>query len=659
MSSLRTDNKTTPRASTIQVPPELYRRHPSKPHITGISHYQSLYSASIRNSDLFWSKLARELFDWDNDFQTACSGDFANGDTAWFPEGRLNASYNCVDRHALRTPSKPAIIYEEDADGETRVITYSELLWSVCKLSYVLQDMGVSKGDTVTIYMPMVPEALIAMLACARIGAVHSVVFAGFSAEALEGRILDAKSKLIITSDEARRAGKTIPMKSVVDQALSSCPGVTGCLVFKRTGITPTPWTPSRDRWWHEEVQKWPDYMAPEDLLAEHPLFLLYTSGSTGKPKGLMHTTAGYLLGAAATTKYVFDLHEQDVFFCAGDIGWITGHTYMCYGPLLLGSTTIVCEGTPTFPSPSRYWNIIEKHNVTHFYTAPTVLRLLKKAGSEPSPEQVSKVRVLGSIGEPIAPEVWLWYYESTYFQTETGCHALAPLAGVTPTKPGCASVPFFGIDPVLLDPFTGSEIVGCNKEGYLAFRQPWPSMARSVWGDHSRFIETYFSQYKGYYLTGDGAYRDSEGDYWICGRIDDVINVSGHRLSTAELEAALLEHPTVSEAAVVGVPDEMTGQALLCFVSVKDSHKHDSTLNVTAKSHIRKAIGGFAAPKFFIVVSDIPKTRSGKIMRRILRKIFEGEKENFGDVSTLINPASIQTVVEEVEAFKKASMFT
>ncbi|KAJ6192835.1 LOW QUALITY PROTEIN: hypothetical protein J3E72DRAFT_398666 [Bipolaris maydis] len=543
-------------------------------------------------------------------FQTVSSGNFANGDTAWFLEGRLNASYNCVDRHALETPSKPAIMFEENADEETRIITYSELLWS---LSYVLQDMGVAKGDTVTIYMPMVPEVLIAMLACARIDAFHSVVFAGFSAEALQERILDAGSKLIITSDEARRAGKTISMKRV-----------TGCLVFKRTGTIHTPWTPSRDRWWHEEVKKWPDYMQPEDLSAEHSLFLLYTSGSTGKPKGLMHTTAGYLLGATAT---IFS----------------------------------------TFTSKMSFF----KHHVTHFYTAPTVLRLLKKAGSEPIPDQAFKLRVLGSIGEPIAPE----YYESvgkkeahvvdTYFQIETGCHALAPLAGVTSTKPGCPSVPFFGVDPVIIDPFTGSEIVGCNKEGYLAFRQPWPSMTRSVWGDHSRFIETYFNQYKGYYLTGDGAYWDSEGDYWVCGRIGDVINVSGHRLSTAKLEAALLEHQisdsankilflisAVSEAAVVGVSDEMTGQALLCFVSVKDSHKHDSALNEKATFHIKKPLG---------VVSDIPKTRSGKIIRRILRKIFEGEKTNFGDVSTvsdfsdLIDPASIQAVVEEVEALKKA----
>ncbi|KAJ5055799.1 hypothetical protein J3E74DRAFT_432559 [Bipolaris maydis] len=547
------------------MPQKLYRKHPSEPHITGISHYQTLYSASIQHPDLF------------------CSGNFANGDTAWFLEGRLNASYNCVDRHALETPSKPAIMFEENADEETRIITYSELLWSVCQLSYVLQDMGVAKGDTVTIYMPMVPEVLIAMLACARIDAFHSVVFAGFSAEALQERILDAGSKLIITSDEARRAGKTISMKSVVDQTLRSCPGVTGCLVFKRTGTIHTPWTPSRDRWWHEEVKKWPDYMQPEDLSAEHSLFLLYTSGSTGKPKGLMHTTAGYLLGATAT---IFS----------------------------------------TFTSKMSFF----KHHVTHFYTAPTVLRLLKKAGSEPIPDQAFKLR----------------YYESTYFQIETGCHALAPLAGVTSTKPGCPSVPFFGVDPVIIDPFTGSEIVGCNKEGYLAFRQPWPSMTRSVWGDHSRFIETYFNQYKGYYLTGDGAYWDSEGDYWVCGRIGDVINVSGHRLSTAKLEAALLEHrdankilfliSAVSEAAVVGVSDEMTGQALL-------------------------SIGGFATPKFLIVVSDIPKTRSGKIIRRILRKIFEGEKTNFGDVSTvsdfsdLIDPASIQAVVEEVEALKKA----
>lgn len=604
--------------------------------------------------------MARDLLTWERDFQTVRSGGFENGDAAWFLEGRLNASYNCVDRHAFKNPDKAAIIFESDEPGKGRVISYGELLREVSRLAYTLKQMGVQKGDTVALYLPMIPEAVFAFLACSRIGAVHSVVFAGFSADSLRDRIIDAKSKVVITSDEGNRGGKKIGTKKIVDDALKQCPDVTHCLVYKRTGAD-VPWMTGRDYWWHEEVEKYPTYIAPESMNSEDPLFLLYTSGSTGKPKGVLHTTAGYLLGAALTGKYVFDIHDNDVYFCGGDVGWITGHTYVVYAPLLLGITTVVFEGTPTYPNFSRYWDIVDQYNVSQFYVAPTALRLLKRGGDQHIHHKMSNLRVLGSVGEPIAAEVWKWYFEAvgkeeahvvdTYWQTETGSHVITPLAGVTPTKPGSASLPFFGIEPAIIDPVSGEEVPGNDVEGVLAFKQPWPSMARTVWGAHKRYMETYLTVYPGYYFTGDGAGRDHEGYYWIRGRVDDVVNVSGHRLSTAEIEAALIEHHAVAEAAVVGVSDELTGQAVNAFVSLKEGNEHNDQTKKDLILQVRKSIGPFAAPKAIYTVDDLPKTRSGKIMRRILRKILAGEEDQLGDISTLSDPSVVEKIIKTVSA--------
>lgn len=650
-------------APTYEPPKGMFDAHPSKPHLHGMEEYKKLYKESIEHPHQFWGRMARELLTWDRDFHTVSSGSFTNGDVAWFLEGRLNAAYNCVDRHAFKHPNKPAIIYEADEPNEGRTITYSELLREVSKLSFVLRQMGVKKGDTVAIYLPMIPEALIAFLACVRIGAMHSVVFAGFSSDSLRDRVLDAQSKVVITTDEGRRGGKTISTKKIVDEALKQCPDVKHCLVYKRTNAE-VPWTKGRDLWWHEEVEKWPGYYPPESMNAEDPLYLLYTSGSTGKPKGVLHTTAGYLVMAAATGKYVFDIHPGDIFFCGGDVGWVTGHTYVVYAPLLLGSTTVVFEGTPAYPNFSRYWEVVEKHNVSQFYVAPTALRLLKRAGNEHVKAAMKKLRVLGSVGEPIAPEVWKWYHEvvgkgnahivDTYWQTETGAHIITPLAGVTPTKPGSASFPFFGIEPVIVDPVSGEEKHGNDVEGVLAIRKPWPSMTRTVWGAHKRYMDTYLNVYKGYYFTGDGAARDHEGYYWIRGRVDDVVNVSGHRLSTAEIEAALLDHHAVGEAAVVGVNDELTGQAVNAFVSLKQGNDGSDQLRKDLIQQVRKSIGPFAAPKAVYIVADLPKTRSGKIMRRILRKILSGEEDSLGDISTLADPSAVEKIIETVHNTKK-----
>ncbi|KAH6722015.1 acetyl-coenzyme A synthetase-like protein 1 [Leptodontidium sp. 2 PMI_412] len=648
---------------TFHPPKKMFDKHPSKPHLSGLEEYQTMYKESITEPDKFWGKLARELLTWQRDFQTVHSGTFANGDNAWFLEGQLNASFNCVDRHAIKNPDKPAIIYEADDAVDGRTLTYGELLREVCRTAYVLKQMGVKKGDTVAIYLPMIPEALIAFLACSRIGAVHSVVFAGFSSDSLRDRVIDAQSKVVITTDEGKRGGKLIGTKKIVDDALKQCPDVTHCLVYKRTGAD-VPFTKGRDWWWHEEVEKWPSYIAPEPMNSEDPLFLLYTSGSTGKPKGVMHSTAGYLLGAAATGKYVFDIHDSDKFFCGGDVGWITGHTYVVYAPLLLGVATVVFEGTPAYPNFSRYWDVIEKHEVTQFYVAPTALRLLKRAGDQHVKAQMKHLRVLGSVGEPIAAEVWKWYFEivgkeeahvvDTYWQTETGSHVITPLAGITPTKPGSASLPFFGIEPAIIDPVSGEEIHGNDVEGVLAFKQPWPSMARTVWGAHKRYMDTYLNVYKGYYFTGDGAGRDHEGYYWIRGRVDDVVNVSGHRLSTAEIEAALIEHHAVAEAAVVGINDELTGQAVNAFVAIKDGNEINDQLRKDLVLQVRKSIGPFAAPKAIFVVPDLPKTRSGKIMRRILRKILAGEEDQLGDTSTLSDPSVVDKIIETVQESRK-----
>ncbi|QUC23835.1 uncharacterized protein UV8b_08076 [Ustilaginoidea virens] len=640
---------------TFHPPEKMLAKHPSKPHLASFEEYQELYQESITNPTKFWGERARELLSWYRDFETVTSGTLTDGDVKWFVEGQLNASYNLVDRHAFKNPDRVAIIYEADEPQHGRNVTYGELLRQVSKAAWALKQMGVRKGDTVAIYLPMIPEAVVAILACIRIGAVHSVVFAGFSADSLRDRVLDARSRVVITTDEGKRGGKLIGTKKIVDDALKQCPDVSNVLVFKRTGAD-VPMQAGRDVWWHEELDKWPSYIAPEVMNSEDPLFLLYTSGSTGKPKGVMHTTAGYLLGAALTGKYVFDIHDGDRYFCGGDVGWITGHTYVVYAPLLLGVSTVVFEGTPAYPNFSRYWDIIEKHNVTQFYVAPTALRLLKRAGDEHVKGNMKHLRVLGSVGEPIAAEVWKWYYEvvgkeeahvvDTYWQTETGSNVVTPLAGVTPTKPGSASFPFFGIEPVIIDPVSGEEIHGNDVEGVLAFKQPWPSMTRTVYGAHKRYMDTYFNVYKGYYFTGDGAGRDHEGFYWIRGRVDDVVNVSGHRLSTAEIEAALIEHHAVAEAAVVGVADELTGQAVNAFVAVKDGNEINDALRKEFIMQVRKSIGPFAAPKAIHVVPDLPKTRSGKIMRRILRKILAGEEDQLGDITTLSDPTIVDKII-------------
>lgn len=650
---------------TKQAPPKEFRdNHPSAPHLSDEAHYEELYKESIENPDKFFGTLARELLTWDKDFHTVRNGGFEFGDAAWFLEGELNASYNAVDRHAFKNPEKVAIIYEADEPGRGYNVTYGELLREVSKLAATLQSFGVKKGDTVAVYLPMIPEAIITLLAIVRLGAIHSVVFAGFSSGSLRDRIIDADSRVVITADESVRGGRIIETKRIVDEALKDCPNVGHTLVFKRTGNDAIPWNKGRDFWWHEEVSKHRPYFPPVPVSSEDPLFLLYTSGSTGTPKGVVHSTAGYLLGAASTTKYVFDLHEQDILFTAGDVGWITGHTYCCYGPLLLGATTVVFEGTPAFPNFSRLWDIIDAHKVTQFYVAPTALRLLKRAGLDWINHDLSSLRTLGSVGEPIAPDVWTWYNENigkgrahicdTYWQTETGSHIISPMAGVTHTKPGSASFPVFGIDPVIIDPVSGEELKGNDVEGVLAIRSPWPSMARSVWNSHTRFLETYLKPYPGYYFTGDGAGKDHEGYYWIRGRVDDVVNVSGHRLSTAEIEAALIEHPAVAESAVVGINDDLTGQAVNAFVALKIKPDNIEATKRELILQVRKSIGPFAAPKSIIIIEDLPKTRSGKIMRRILRKVLSGEEDQLGDISTLSNPDAVANIIEVVKAGRK-----
>ncbi|KAI8890230.1 acetyl-coenzyme A synthetase, partial [Backusella circina FSU 941] len=630
------------------------------PHVSSLEQYREMWKQSVENPNEFFGDLARDLLTWDRPFKTVKSGCFEDGNVSWFLEGELNACYNAVDRHALKNPNKIAIIQEGDEPSEVRHISYGELLRDVSRMSNVLKGLGVRKGDNVAIYMPMIPETMIAILACARIGAIHSVVFAGFSSDSLLDRVADCGAHVVITSDEGRRGGKNIPTKRIVDEALSNeqVHQVEHVVVYQRTG-SPIPMMDNRDLWWHEEMDKVRPVCPHEHMSAEDPLFLLYTSGSTGAPKGILHTTGGYLLGAAATLKYIFDVHEDDVYACMADIGWVTGHSYVCYAPLTLGVTTVLFESTPTYPNPSRFWQLIEKHKVTQFYTAPTAIRALQRLGDQWLDNvDLSSLRVIGSVGEPINPEAWNWYNEKvgkercavvdTYWQTETGSIIVSPLPGATPTKAGSATLPFFGIDPVLLDPTTGKQIENRDETGVLAIRNSWPSMARSVYNNHKRFLETYTKPYPGYYYTGDGASIDKDGYIWIRGRVDDVINVSGHRLSTSEIEAALITHKSVSEAAVVGAADDLTGQAIHAFVSLKP-HAVAEGLERELVLTVRKIIGPFAAPKRVHIISEQPKTRSGKIVRRILRKIVNGEQDALGDTSTLLNPATIPSIVSMV----------
>ncbi|GMK54489.1 hypothetical protein CspeluHIS016_0110750 [Cutaneotrichosporon spelunceum] len=636
-----------------------------KPHIgPDFAAYKAEWDKSVGpDADKWWAEKARECLDWFSDFKTVFAGGFEDGDIQWFPEGTLNAAYNCVDRHYYKNPDKVAIIYEADEPSDSREITYRELFHEVCRVANVLRSWGVKKGDTVSVYLPMTWQAVVAFLACARVGAIHSAVFAGFSAESLRDRVNDCECKVLITTDEGRRGGKTIATKAIVDAALAQCPLVEKVLVLRRTG-SKVPMTEGRDFWWDEEAERLPTYATCEHMNSEDPLFILYTSGSTGKPKGVVHSTAGYLLGGYLSVKYVFDLHPDDRFACMADVGWITGHTYIVYGPLCLGVTTTVFESTPVYPTASRYWDCVDKWKLTQLYTAPTAIRLLRRMGADAvKNHDLSSLRVLGTVGEPINPEAWHWYNDhagrgecaivDTYWMTETGSHMVTPLAGAIATKPGSATFPFFGVDVDILDPTNGHVLEGGDVEGVLAAKRPWPAIARTVYRDHKRYLETYMKPYPGYFFFGDGAARDEDGYYWIKGRVDDVINVSGHRLSTAEVESALILHKGVSETAVVGCPDELTGQAVYAFVQMKPEFDIKATsvdaLTKELAIQVRKVIGPFAAPKRIFLVHDLPKTRSGKIMRRILRKICSKEADGLGDLSSMERPEIATALTDQV----------
>lgn len=618
--------------------------------------YKKHYEYSINNSDQFWKEKAYELLTWQHNFSMVNDSDFTEGAISWFLGGKLNACENCVDRHVQTKGDTVAIIWEADEPGNHKYITYRELQREVSRLANVLRHNGIRKGDRVAIYMPMIPEAVYAMLACARIGAVHSVVFAGFSAEALRDRINDAKCKMVITADEGVRAKKIIPLKRLVDEAVLACPSVKHVLVAERTG-NKVPFYEPRDIWMKKAMASERPYCPIEHIDSEDTLFLLYTSGSTGKPKGLAHTTAGYLLYTALTHKHVFDYHEGEVFACVADIGWVTGHSYVVYGPLLNGATTVLFESIPTYPNAGRYWEMVERLKINQFYTAPTAIRAIQRDGDDfVKKYDRSSLRVLGSVGEPISPDTWRWYYQvvgegrcsivDTWWQTETGGIMIAPLPGAVPTKPGSATLPFFGIEPVLLTP-EGAEIKGDDVSGLLAIKNPWPSMARTIQGDHQRFFQTYLEQYKGYYLTGDGARRDHDGYYWITGRVDDILNVSGHRIGSAEIESALVTHPLCSEAAVVGYPHEIKGEGIFAYVILNEGNEGSSEIIGELKNEVRHHIGAIATPDYILIAPGLPKTRSGKIMRRLLRKIAAKDVGTLGDISTLADPGVVQKLIE------------
>ena len=618
--------------------------------------YRRLYRQSIERPELFWAEQARLFLDWFKPWRSVHHGDFAKGQASWFKGGQLNVAYNCLDRHLASRGEQTAIIWEGDEPGQCAHLSYRELHEQVCRLANVLRQHGVNKGDRVCIYLPMIPEAACAMLACARIGAVHSVVFGGFAPDALRDRILDADCRLVITADEAVRGGKHIPLKANVDQALRDCPRVASVIVVAHThaGID---WLTGRDHWYHEALGQADEHCPAEPMDAEDPLFILYTSGSTGRPKGVLHSSGGYLLAAAMTHRYVFDYHDGEVFWCTADIGWITGHSYGVYGPLANGATTLFYEGVPTYPDAARPWQVVDKHRVNIFYTAPTAIRALMREGAAPV-QRTSRasLRLLGSVGEPINPEAWEGYYHvvgdsrcpivDTWWQTETGAIMISPLPGATLLKPGSASKPFFGVQPVLLDE-QGREVDGAGS-GLLALKGSWPSQIRSVYGDHRRMLDTYFKPYPGYYLTGDGARRDEDGDYWITGRVDDVLNVSGHRLGSAEVESALVLHDAVAEAAVVGYPHDLKGQGVYAFVTLMSDAQPTPLLRQELAELVAREIGHFARPDLIQWAPSLPKTRSGKIMRRILRKIADNELDNLGDLSTLADPTVVATLIAE-----------
>ena len=625
-------------------------------YIKDFDEYKSMYADSINDPKKFFGAMARENLDWIEPFNQITNGNFA--DATWFEDGKLNISANCIDRHLEKNANKTALIWEGDNPSETTSVSYQELHDEVCRLSNALKELGITKGSRVCIYMPMILEASYAMLACARIGAIHSVVFGGFSPEALKDRILDADCSLVITADEGYRGGKIVPLKKNVDIALKKCPGVKTNLVIKRTGGD-IDWNDKVDTWYHNIVNKQIAECAPESMNAEDPLFILYTSGSTGKPKGVMHTTAGYILGAHISFKYLFGYNPDDNYWCTADVGWITGHTYIVYGPLSNGATSLMFEGVPTYPDASRCWEVCDKHKINIFYTAPTAIRALMAQGDEPVLKtNRTSLRILGTVGEPINPEAWEWYYSvvgnskchivDTWWQTETGSVLISPIAGVTPVKPGSATFPFFGVKPELIDP--DGEMLKGESSGNLVITQSWPSQIRSIYGDHQRMLDTYFSQYNGIYFTGDGAKRDSDGYLWITGRVDDVLNVSGHRLGTAEIESALVLHPKVAEAAVVGFDHPIKGQGIYAFVTLMSGEAYENELKNTLRSFVSNEISPIAKPDLIHWAPGLPKTRSGKIMRRILRKIAEGEFDSLGDTSTLADPGVVEDLIKSKE---------
>ena len=618
--------------------------------------YKKMYAESVKDPARFWGKQAKRL-DWFKAPKKIRNSSFAYPDVSikWYEDGILNVSYNCIDRHLKKRGDQVAIIWEGDDPYYDKKITYNELHEHVCRFANVLKKNGVKKGDCVTIYLPMIPEAAYAMLACARIGAMHSIVFGGFSPDSLASRINDANSKLVITADEGLRGGKKVPLKANTDEALKRCAGNEKVIVVRRTGGQ-VMMAPGRDVWYHEEIATVPAICKPEKMKAEDPLFILYTSGSTGKPKGVLHTTGGYLVYAAMTHQYVFDYHDGDIYWCTADVGWVTGHSYIVYGPLANCATTLMFEGVPNYPTNSRFWEVIDKHKVNIFYTAPTAIRALMGAGEAPVAKTSRKsLRLLGSVGEPINPEAWEWYHRvvgdgrcpivDTWWQTETGGILISPLPGATKLKPGSATRPFFGVQPALVD--DKGEFLEGAASGNLVILDSWPGMMRSVYGDHDRFVQTYFSTYKGMYFTGDGCRRDADGYYWITGRVDDVINVSGHRLGTAEVESALVSHPKVSEAAVVGYPHDIKGQGIYCYVTLMAGEQGGDELRKDLVAHVRKEIGPLASPDKIQFSPGLPKTRSGKIMRRILRKIAEDDFGALGDTSTLADPGVVDDLVE------------
>jgi len=619
--------------------------------------YDAMYAASVADPEAFWEEHGKRV-DWIKPFSKVKNVTYSHPNVSikWFEDGTLNVSENCIDRHLPTRRNQTAIIWEGDNPEDSKHISYGELHQKVCKLANVYKSLGVGKGDRVVLYMPMIPEAAYAMLACNRIGAVHSIVFAGFSPEALASRVDDCGAALLVTADEAPRGGKNTPLKANVDKALDIC-GDVQVLMVERTG-TPVAMVSGRDHSYQALMSEASADCSPEEMNAEDPLFILYTSGSTGKPKGVLHTSGGYLVWAAMTHEIVFDYHDGDIYWCTADVGWVTGHSYIVYGPLANGATTLMFEGVPTYPDASRFWQVCDKHQVNQFYTAPTAIRALMGLGNSFVEKcSLNSIKVLGTVGEPINPEAWNWYNEvvgkgrspivDTWWQTETGGHMITPLPGATATKPGSATRPFFGIEPVILDPTTGAEVNSTEAEGVLCIKDSWPGQMRTVYGDHDRFVQTYFSDYKGYYFTGDGCRRDADGYYWITGRVDDVLNVSGHRMGTAEVESALVAHEKVSEAAVVGYPHDIKGQGIYCYVTLMSGESPSEELRTELRNWVRKEIGPIASPDLIQWAPGLPKTRSGKIMRRILRKIAEDDYGSLGDTSTLADPAVVDDLID------------